>query len=338
MIKIKSSSLERVSSCPICKSNAYDVVLEKVTDNVSYAAEYSANVLACRECNHSFLSPVINSSELHLAYQGYYTQSTANIEIASNSSVDSFSKFIEFYEYNYKDRSSSNGKFIYWISYLLPFARFFLKRAVRFLPEPLKNDRPKLLDVGCGRGDFLIRAQHCGYDATGIDFDSETIDIANSRGVSAVVAEIHDLPLDVQYDAIVLSHVVEHVSDPVRLLDDIFKRLKPGGYFYISTPNIDSAGRLTFGKSWRGLDFPRHLQYFNVINLKILLNRSGFESIKQVYDLPQSVGIVRSSFKLRYPDGITPSNFLSSLYLLLRNKAFAPSKLDVAVFRCYKNN
>ena len=338
MIKVKSSSLVNILDCPICESNANDVVLEKLADNVSYAAEYSANILACRDCSHGFLSPVINSSELHLAYQGYYTQSTANLEIPSNSSIDSFSKFRAFYEYSYKGLSSKKGKYLYWIACLIPFARFFLKRAVRFLPEPSKNNRPKLLDVGCGRGDFLIRAQYCGYDSIGIDFDSATVDIANNRGVSASVAEIHDLPLYVQYDAIVLSHVVEHVSDPVRLLDDIFKRLKPGGYFYIAAPNLNSSGRLTFGNSWRGVDFPRHLQYFNVFNLKALLNGSGFERIEQVYDLPQSVGIIRSSFKLRYPGGITPSNLLSSLHSLLKNKALAPSKLDVAVFRCYKNN
>ena len=89
MIKVKSSSLVSILGCPICESNANDVVLEKLADNVSYAAEYSANILACRDCNHGFLSPVINSSELHLAYQGYYTQSTANLAIASNSSIDS---------------------------------------------------------------------------------------------------------------------------------------------------------------------------------------------------------------------------------------------------------
>ena len=337
MIKIKSSSLVNIVGCPICQSRENDVVLEKLTDNVSYAAEYAANIFVCRDCNHGFLSPVINSSELHLAYHGYYTQSTANLENPSNSSIDNFSKFTAFYEYSYKGSSDQKGKYIFWIACLIPFARFYLKRAVRFLPKPSKNSRPKLLDVGCGRGDFLIRAQYCGYDCFGIDFDSATINIANSRGVSASVAEIHDLPLDVQYDAIVLSHVVEHVSDPVRLLGDIFKRLKPGGYFYISTPNLDSAGRLTFGKSWRGIDFPRHLQYFNVSNLKLLLNRSGFERVEQVYDLPQSVGIIRSSFKLRYLNGITPSNVLSRVYSLLKNKAFAPSRLDVAVFRCYKN-
>lgn len=338
MIKVKSSSLVNITSCPICKSNVNDVILDKVTDNVSYAVEYSANILSCRSCNHGFLSPVIKSSKLHLAYQGYYTQSTANLEIASNSSADRFSKLRAFYEYRYKGLSAKKGKYIYWIACLIPFARFFLNRAVRFLPEPSKNNHPTLLDVGCGRGDFLIRAQDCGYASIGIDFDSATVDIANKRGVSASVAEIHDLPLDVQYDAIVLSHVVEHVADPVRLLGDIFKRLKPGGYFYISTPNINSAGRLTFGKSWRGVDFPRHLQYFNVANLTLLLNGSGFEKIEQVYDLPQSLGIIRSSFKLRYPASVTPSNLLSSLYSLLKNKPFAPSKLDVAVFRCYKNN
>jgi len=337
VIKIKSSSLVNIVNCPICQSRENDVVLEKLTDNVSHAAEYAANVVVCRDCNHGFLSRIINSSELHLAYQGYYTQSTANLKNPSNSSIDKFSKFTAFYEYSYKGSPDQRGKYIYWVACLIPFARFYLKRAVRFLPRPAEDSRPRLLDVGCGRGDFLIRAQYCGYDCFGIDFDSATVNIAISRGVSAMVTEIHDLPLDVQYDAIVLSHVVEHVSDPVRLLGDIFKRLKPGGYFYISTPNLESAGRLTFENSWRGVDFPRHLQYFNASNLKLLLNKSGFERVEQVYDLPQSFGLIRSSFKLRYPSGSTFGKVLSCIYSLLKNQALISSKLDVAVFRCYKS-
>ena len=48
--------------------------------------------------------------------------------------------------------------------------------------------------MGCGKGDFLLRAKYCEYRVTGIDFDPKTIDIVNSRGLHGRAMEIQDLP------------------------------------------------------------------------------------------------------------------------------------------------
>ena len=214
---------------------------------------------------------------------------------------------------------------------------FFLSRASRFLEIPPKNSTMTLLDVGCGRGDFLIRARHCGYIATGIDPDPETVDIACIRGLDVRVAEIQDLPESVKYDAITLSHVLEHVYDPKVLLDDIFLRLKPGGYLYLSTPNFDSAGKLTFGHKWRGIDAPRHLHLFSAVSLKKTLTAVGFISVTQVYDLPQSIGIIKSSFKLKFESRVSAIQLIKHIILLIKNRFYIRNHLDVAAFKCFKS-
>jgi 2-polyprenyl-3-methyl-5-hydroxy-6-metoxy-1,4-benzoquinol methylase len=325
--------MNHVSKCAICKSKKNYVVLSGVRDNVLHAVNYHGDILKCSECGHSFLSPVISIEHLHFAYKNYYTQNQENLP---TESVGVFAKYKEYYSLKFKNHTSKKGRTLNIISLITPFSKFFLARAVRFLEPSLKSKPPTLLDIGCGNGDFLIRSNYCGYISTGIDFDPRTIDIARSRGLDACVSEVHSLSQSVTYNAITLSHVIEHIADPVSLLEEIFKRLKPGGYFYIATPNFNSAGRRTFGNDWRGCDVPRHMHFFDSQVLGRLLSDVGFTKIHQVYDLQQSIGIIRSSLELKYPSGVAFLKLLSSIKLLLQNRFYLKKNLDVIVFKCHK--
>lgn len=332
----KNQDFFYVNECKVCGSKLITTVLINVKDNVTNAIEYNGSVYKCNNCKTAFFSPMLKPEKLLQAYKGYYTQSKENLEIASNASHDRFGVFKDFYSYKYRKLKIKKGILISYASYIIPFAKFFLYRASRFLPVPFKNNALTLLDVGCGRGDFLFRAKYFGYNANGIDSDPEAVDIALARGLSATVSEIKDLPESAKYDAITLSHVIEHVYDPKQLLEDIFVRLKPGGYLYLATPNFNSAGRLAFGNDWRGLDAPRHLHLFNTIALKKLLKKMGYESVEQVYDLPQSFGIINSSFKLKSKHSKSLLQSLKQCFLLIKYRFYHPNNLDVAVFKCYK--
>ncbi len=327
---------EDVQCCVICGSQANSVIIENIRDDVCHSIEYSANIVRCDSCGHVYLTPVINDKDLYKAYSGYYTKSKSNIKFSTNSNRDLFSVFGEYYDYVYRGDSSFKSATICFLTYIIPFLRFFLRRAVRFIPIPYKKESLTLLDVGCGRGDFLMRASRCGYDVTGVDFDPETIDIARSRGMQAYVSDINNLSHLPQYDVVTLSHVIEHVKDPVQSINQIYKRLKPGGYLYISTPNIDSSGRRVFKEKWRGCDFPRHLNFFNHDSLERLLTQAGFSSVLHVYDLPQSLTISRSSMRIQ--NGYTNSFFVSIKFLvaLIRKMPFYRRNLDVIVCKCIK--
>jgi 2-polyprenyl-3-methyl-5-hydroxy-6-metoxy-1,4-benzoquinol methylase len=79
---------------------------------------------------------------------------------------------------------------------------------------------------------------------------------------------------------VTLSHVIEHVHDPVETLRHCCRVLEPGGYLWIETPNVDSAGYATFGRFWRGLEAPRHLVIFNADSLARLLRQVGFDRVE----------------------------------------------------------
>ena len=134
----------------------------------------------------------------------------------------------------------------------------------------------KLLDVGCGNGEFLARMRSLGWNVSGIDFDPSAVSCARSQGLDARLGTIADLDETALYDVIVLTHVVEHVSDPVALLQECRKRLQPGhGRIIISTPNINSLGHAWFNKYWRGLEVPRHLILFSPAALRECVGRAG---------------------------------------------------------------
>ena len=329
--------VEDILECSLCKSKSIKIALNNVKDNIGGMKSYSGNIMKCTDCYHAFLSPIILPSHLHLAYNDYHTHDKKNLTMSSSASRDMFSMFKEFFSYKYKRVVTIKGLLIQIISFLIPFSSFFLNRAVRFIEKPSKLNQLNLLDVGCGRGDFLLRSEHCGYNSMGIDFDPETVKIACSRGLNARVSEIQELPESKLYDAVTMSHVLEHVKDPILTLNNIFKRIKPGGYFYVATPNFNSAGRRVFKNNWRGCDVPRHMQFFSTETLRNALEKVGFNEVVQVYDLPQSKGIILSSLNLKYSDGKSYLDYIKSIKALIDNKFYSINRLEVAVFKCRKS-
>ncbi|MGI0134289.1 MAG: class I SAM-dependent methyltransferase, partial [Candidatus Micrarchaeaceae archaeon] len=137
-----------------------------------------------------------------------------------------------------------------------------------YLPERLGG---RLLDVGCGSGDTIDEMQRRGWNCEGIDFDPETARIAQERGFSVYVGELHAqrYPGDT-FDAIVMSHVIEHVPDPLGLFEECRRILKPGGRLIVLTPNGSSWGHQVFGANWLYLDPPRHLHIFTFSSIRKL--------------------------------------------------------------------
>lgn len=73
-----------------------------------------------------------------------------------------------------------------------------------------------------------------------------------------------------------LSHVIEHVEDPVRLLGECRRVLRPSGRIVITTPNVESWGHLLFGAAWRGLQPPRHVMLYSLRTMRICAHAAGF--------------------------------------------------------------
>jgi SAM-dependent methyltransferase len=79
------------------------------------------------------------------------------------------------------------------------------------------------------------------------------------------------------FDAVILSHVIEHVHDPIGLLQACRGFLNPGGVLIAITPNTASCIHRRFGADWLGLDPPRHLHLFNRGTLQRIAEQAGFQ-------------------------------------------------------------
>jgi 2-polyprenyl-3-methyl-5-hydroxy-6-metoxy-1,4-benzoquinol methylase len=79
-----------------------------------------------------------------------------------------------------------------------------------------------------------------------------------------------------QFDVVSMNHVIEHVPDPIALLQECKRVLKPGGRLVVATPNIQSYGHQVFKQFWYHLDPPRHLHLFTSQTLLNSVQRAGF--------------------------------------------------------------
>ena len=104
-----------------------------------------------------------------------------------------------------------------------------------------KNNKKgsKFLDIGCGSGEISKHYMDLGFDVKGIDFSEKAISLASRLGINADVMDV-DSGLDFEdnsFDLILAGDVVEHVFDPIFMLKEVGRILKPQGSFYATIPN-----------------------------------------------------------------------------------------------------
>jgi SAM-dependent methyltransferase len=182
------------------------------------------------------------------------------------------------YRFGMRERPASIlGVLAVW---LMPDQRALLDTGGRHLP---KRPKGRLLDVGCGNGDFLLFAQRAGWEAIGVEPDPKAVEVARARGLTVhlgTLETLHEAPESFQ--GITMNHVIEHVHHPRATLEHCYRLLKRGGWLWIETPNLDAQGHARYGENWIGLDTPRHLVVFTDRSLLRLLEEVGFARIERL--------------------------------------------------------
>jgi len=275
--------LEYLGFCPVCSSPERSVLYDKLRDQVFFCAQGLWTLWQCLACECLYLDPRPSLQSIGLAYSSYFTHDP-DPKAGKGSLVNSLKMGIRngYYKkvYGFQEDPFYNAG--YWICALLPPIKTKLDRRIRDL-KPLPSGGGRLLDIGCGNGDFLHMAMNCGWLAEGIDPDSTAVATARRRGLNVRKECVEELDYgDEQFDVITMSHVLEHLHNPVQVLKMCHRMLKPGGALWISTPNVRSLGHGRFGKAWRGLEPPRHLVMFHGKALHDALKSAGFDRINRL--------------------------------------------------------
>ena len=156
-------------------------------------------------------------------------------------------------------------------------------RLALYLKEKWFKAAGVLIDVGCGRGDMLKALARTGNDVTGIDLSPASIDSCKPYPVKLVNLSTEQLPFeDGAIDYVFSKSVIEHMPDPLPLLKEVYRVLKPNGVAIIMTPSwVHNA----WGPFY--LDHT-HVTPFTLPSLKNAMIIAGFNdvNVEHFYQLP----------------------------------------------------
>lgn len=237
-----------VARCPICHEEAF-------TYQFTHAG---SSIVRCDGCNLLFRNPQPSDDELAAIYNDTYFLGTTAAEGTDRYEAE-FSRLKQSTAAGYLDR---------------------IERYCGWAPASRRGRR--LIDVGTGLGDFLVEAHSRGYDVTGVEYSPSSVARANARLGATVVREgtLDGAAFpDQSFDVCVLSDVIEHTRDPLRVLLEAWRILKPGGVVFVATPSLDSWSAKLMRDRW--MEFKaEHLFFFDSATLEAALVRAGFESIR----------------------------------------------------------
>jgi SAM-dependent methyltransferase len=149
--------------------------------------------------------------------------------------------------------------------------------------ELLENGKaPRVIDIGCATGTLLEKLRERGWNCTGVEISpsAEYAREKRSLDVRSTPLETCGFP-DNSFDALLASHLIEHLNDPALFVSEAYRVLEEGGRIYITTPNIAGFQARLFRGRWRSAIFD-HLYLFSVKSLSRLLEKQGFAIEKRV--------------------------------------------------------
>lgn len=247
-VAIDGRTTSRVRSCPLCGAAQARQLLR--TDQRSTTGE-QYRIVECVECSLRYTRPFPTREELEDLYKDDY--------IIYHTVVDT------------------------------PSATTWRQRAVDFLTSlfvrSLMWDRRRaltgrspgrILDVGCGNGDFLAFLRRHGWDVYGTEFSAAACEMARARGIKVHQGSLTSSGYpDEYFDVVTLWHVLEHVEYPASELAEARRLLRDDGLLIVEVPN---SACLTFRlckERWFLLEVPQHVQHFTPATLDRILRQAA---------------------------------------------------------------
>lgn len=241
-----SKSLARV--CPICECGEGTRLHRQefaVPEGHPLPAAY--DVVACTRCGFTFA----DTSATQADYDTYYQR---------------FSK--------YEDNSVASG------SGLTPWDRDRLARTAAALAAQLPDRDARVLDIGCANGGLLQEFRKLRYrNLAGLDPAPACARTVTEAGFEGYVGTLFSAPAELRerFDAVILSHVLEHVRDLGGALRLCMSLLKPGGLLYAETPDAARYNDFLIGKFYY-FDC-EHINHFTRVSLANLARRFGGQPV-----------------------------------------------------------
>lgn len=245
--------MEVLKSCPVCDASETRLFLECKDYTVS---QETFKIVECAACGFKFTNPRPDENKL-----GDYYKSE-----------------------NYISHSNTNKGFIN--SAYQAVRKYTLLQKLKLISKFYKTG--KLLDIGCGTGEFLKTFKDAKWETTGIEPSEDArkmaiqnygLDVKGEEGLKDLAPE--------SFDVITMWHVLEHVPHLNERIDDLKRLLKPKGIIVVAVPNCSSLDAKKYGAHWAAYDVPRHLYHFIPKDIETLFRKHGFtvfRTLPMVFD------------------------------------------------------
>jgi SAM-dependent methyltransferase len=247
------TSLQERHRCPVCDD----------TQTSGFVEIYGFSYRECSTCSHLFCSTPPDVASVKNFYTG-----------AEDETKKSIQGWTYLDQKNYRKRLETIAT---------PKVAFILKYV-----SPSAGHR--WIDIGSGSGEILIASERGGWDATGIECDSDQCRFARKQGLTVQEGYITDgNAIELLADAKVVSlfNVLEHVEEPTALLTAIIAALDPGCMVVLEVPrhpSLSSLNNLLFPQvSCRHIIPPDHLHVFSDVSLHRMTSQCGITPVALWY-------------------------------------------------------
>jgi len=237
--------------CPTCGPIA---IRNKIFERQDGIVFYS-----CIQCNIEYASPRLVESSLLNLYEG-----------------DSWRDKLFYENWSFEEWDKEKGKDYFLVKENIKLVKNFL------------NPGATVLDVGCDIGLTVKKLEESGYYSEGVEVSSVGSRIALEKtGIKVQNLKLEDYKSNIQFDGLLLLDVLEHLNNPLQVLNQCADNLKQGGCIFIHTPHHRGLGtrykkflhKIGLKKDYKHFGFPQHLYSFDKKSLEEILKKTGFDTI-----------------------------------------------------------
>jgi SAM-dependent methyltransferase len=142
----------------------------------------------------------------------------------------------------------------------------------------------RICDIGCGNGELLVALKALGHHVVGVELDENARRRTAAKGIDVFPGSAEALPDEVKgqpFDAVSMTHVLEHCLDPLHALRNATSLLRPGGFLAVEVPNNNAIPAHRSGPAWFYCDAGRHLNFFTARSLAQAVESVGPEIVER---------------------------------------------------------
>jgi 2-polyprenyl-3-methyl-5-hydroxy-6-metoxy-1,4-benzoquinol methylase len=268
--------MEVISKCPVCSSERFSEFL--ICKDYSVSGK-NFPISQCQDCGFKFTNPRPAAEEIGAYYESedYISHSNTSKGFI-NQLYQLARKYTIYQKVNLVKREIlrlKKGVGLPVLDAIKTNASPSAEASVNNLTYD--NSKIKILDIGCGTGEFLKSCKETGFDSIGVEPSQKARSFAIQTYNLKVKEEKEISSLEKEsFDAITMWHVLEHVPNLNERINQVFSLLKKDGVFIVAVPNLESKDAKEYGKYWAAYDVPRHLYHFSFSTIEKLMDKHNF--------------------------------------------------------------